>query len=136
MKRWGLLLLRVSTGWLLVMWGVDKVVNVEHAIAVTNRFYFGIGSQPMFLNLFGVFETILGGLVIVGLFRQKTYPLLFAVTLVSGLSVWQSILDPWGWVLEGSNVLLYPSLIITAGAMTLWGFIDDDSIALDAKKAA
>ena len=136
MKRWGLFLLRVSTGWLLVMWGLDKVVNVEHAMAVTDRFYFGIGNQPLFLNIFGVLETILGALVVVGLFRQKIYPLLFAITFVSGLSVWQSILDPWGWLLEGSNVLLYPSLIITAGVMTLWGFIDNDSMALDVKKAA
>ncbi len=118
------------------MWGLDKVVNVEHAMAVTDRFYFGIGNQPLFLNIFGVLETIIGALVVVGLFRQKIYPLLFAITFVSGLSVWQSILDPWGWLLEGSNVLLYPSLIITAGVMTLWGFIDNDSMALDVKKAA
>ena len=34
MKRWGLFLLRVTTGWLLVMWGLDKLFNVEHGQAV------------------------------------------------------------------------------------------------------
>ena len=135
MKRWGLLLLRISMGWLMVIWGLDKLVNVDHALAVADGFYLGIGSQALFLNIFGVLQIILGALVVVGLWRRKTYPALFAITLVTGLSVWKSILDPWGWVLEGSNALFYPSLIIAAAALALWGSIDDDTMALEAKPA-
>ncbi len=136
MKRWGLFLLRVSTGWLLVLWGLDKIVNVEHSQRVAETFYLGIGSQALFLNFFGVLETILGALVVIGLWRSKTYPLMFLVVLVSGLSVWKSIIDPWNWFMEGNNVLFYPSLIILAGAMTLWGLSDQDTLTIDAKRAA
>ena len=133
MKRWGLFLLRVTTGWLLVMWGLDKLVNVEHGQAVAETFYLGIGTQAIVLNVLGVLQIILGALVVLGLWRRRAYPVAFIVVAITALGVWRSIIDPWGWVLEGSNVLFYPSAIIAAGALLLWGAIDEDEMTLDAK---
>ena len=133
MKRWGLLLLRVSTGWLLVMWGFDKFVNVEHGQRVAESFYLGIGSQAVVQNVFGGLEIALGLLVVAGLLRKWAYPAAFVVLLITALAVWRSILDPWGWVLEGSQVLFYPSIIILAGSMVLWGTMDQDELTLDAR---
>ena len=133
MKRWGLLLLRVSTGWLLVMWGLDKFVNVEHGQRVAESFYLGIGSQAVVQNVFGGLEIALGLLVVLGLLRKWAYPVAFVVLLITALAVWKSILDPWGWVLEGSQVLFYPSIIVLAGAMVLWGTMDQDELTLDAR---
>ncbi|MYA34429.1 MAG: DoxX family membrane protein [Gemmatimonadales bacterium] len=133
MKRWGLLLLRVSTGWLLVMWGLDKFVNVEHGQRVAESFYLGIGSQAVVQNVFGGLEIVLGLLVVLGLWRKRAYPVAFIVLLITALAVWKSILDPWGWVLDGSQVLFYPSIIVLAGAMVLWGTMDQDELTLDAR---
>ena len=133
MKRWGLFLLRVTTGWLLVMWGLDKLVNVEHGQRVAEAFYLGIGSQALVQNIFGVLQIILGALVVLGLWRKRAYPVAFVVVLITALGVWKSIIDPWGWFLEGSNVLFYPSAIIAAAALLLWGTIDEDEMTLDAK---
>ncbi|MCY3599169.1 MAG: DoxX family membrane protein [Gemmatimonadetes bacterium] len=133
MKRWGLLLLRVSTGWLLVMWGLDKFVNVEHGQRVAESFYLGIGSQAVVQNVFGGLEIALGLLVVAGLLRKWAYPAAFVVLLITALAVWRSILDPWGWVLEGSQVLFYPSIIVLAGSMVLWGTMDQDELTLDAR---
>ena len=133
MKRWGLLLLRVSTGWLLVMWGLDKFLNVEHGQRVAESFYLGIGSQAIVQNVFGGLEMLLGALVVVGLWRKRAYPVTFVVLLITALAVWKSILDPWGLVLEGSQVLFYPSIIILAGSMVLWGTMDQDELTLDAR---
>ncbi|MCY3700824.1 MAG: DoxX family membrane protein [Gemmatimonadetes bacterium] len=133
MKRWGLLLLRVSTGWLLVMWGLDKFVNVEHGQRVAESFYLGIGSQAVVQNVFGGLEVALGLLVVAGLLRKWAYPAAFVVLLITALAVWKSILDPWGWVLEGSQVLFYPSIIVLAGSMVLWGTMDQDELTLDAR---
>ena len=133
MKRWGLLLLRVSTGWLLVMWGLDKLVNVEHGQRVAESFYLGLGSQAVVLNVLGVLEVILGLLVVAGFLRKWAYPVAFVVLLITALAVWRSILDPWGWFLEGSQVLFYPSLIVFAGSMVLWGTMDEDEMTLDAR---
>jgi uncharacterized membrane protein YphA (DoxX/SURF4 family) len=131
-KAWSLFLLRVSTGLLLVFWGLDKLVNVEHSVRVAERFYLGVGATTWFLNAFGVIEILLGILVVVGKWRRLAYPAMLAIFTVSGLSVWKSIVDPWGWVFEGTNALFYPSLIILAGALVLWGFREQDTIALDA----
>jgi uncharacterized membrane protein YphA (DoxX/SURF4 family) len=117
MKRWGLFLLRVTTGWLLVMWGLDKLFNVEHGQAVAETFYLGIGSQAAVLNVLGVLQIILGALVVLGLWRRRAYPVAFVVLLITALGVWKSIIDPWGWFLDGSQVLFYPSAIIAAGAL-------------------
>lgn len=135
MARWGLLLLRVSTGWLLVMWGLDKIVNVEHAQAVSENFYLGIVSSPIVQNVFGALEVVLGVCVVLGFWRKVAYPVMTVLLTITALAVWKSIIDPWGWFLEGSNVLFYPSFIIAAGALTLWGMIEQDTMALDARGA-
>lgn len=132
MKSWGLLLLRLSTGWLLVMWGLDKFLDVEHGQRVAESFYLGIGSQAVVQNVFGGLEMLLGLLVVLGLWRKRAYPVAFVVLLITALAVWKSILDPWGLVLDGSQVLFYPSIIILAGAMVLWGTMDEDDMTLDA----
>ena len=131
MKRWGLLVLRVSTGWLLVLWGLDKIVNVEHGVAVADSFYGGIGGSALFLNVFGGLEALLGVLIVLGLWRRRTYPLMFLILGVTALAVWKSVLDPWGWFMEGGQVLFYPSIIIAAGAAVLWGTMDEDQMTLD-----
>jgi uncharacterized membrane protein YphA (DoxX/SURF4 family) len=135
-KAWSLLLLRVSLGLLLVFWGLDKLVNVDHSVRVAERFYLGVGATVWFLNAFGVAETLIGILVVVGKWRRLTYPLMLVMFTVSGLSVWKSIVDPWGWVFEDSNVLFYPSLIIFAGALVVWGFKEEDTMALDGRGRA
>ena len=132
MKRWGLFLLRVTMGWLLVLWGIDKLQNVAHAQAVAETYYFGIGTQVVVQQIFGVLEILLGAMVIVGRYRRRLYPVMLVVLLVTAIGVWKSIIDPWGWFLDGSNVLFYPSAIIAAGALLLWGTIDEDDLALDA----
>jgi len=67
----------------------------------------------------------------VGLWRRRTYPLMFLILAVTAVAVWRSVLDPWGWFIEGSNVLFYPSIIIAAGAAVLWGTVDEDELTLD-----
>ena len=132
MKSWGLFLLRVTTGWLLVLWGIDKFQDVAHGQAVAETFYFGIGTQAMMLKIFGAAEILIGALVVLGLWRKRVYPVMFAVLLITAIGVWKSIVDPWGWFLDGSQVLFYPSAIITAGALVLWGLLDEDGMTLDA----
>ena len=134
MKEKSLLFLRVSLGLLMVIWGLDKLVNVEHGLKVSEGFYFGLFSVPVLLQVFGVVQTLAGVLIVAGLARRLVYPLLLAVTGMTALGVWKSIVDPWGWVLEGSNALFYPSLIILAGSLVLWAFRDEDTLSLDHRR--
>ena len=130
MKTGSLLLLRVSLGLLMLIWGVDKLVNVQHGLAVSEHFYFDAFSNARLLQAFGVAQMALGALVILGVGRRFTNPALLAVTGVTLLGVWRSVVDPWGWWLEGANVLFYPSLIIFAGSLALWAFRDEDRLVV------
>lgn len=112
-------LLRISLGYLMVIWGVDKLVDPAHGLAVSNRFYFGLFSAPWLMTGFGVMQLILGGLVMAGLWRRYTYPLVAVITGMTLVGVWRSIVDPWGWYLTGTNALFYPSLVIFAAAVVL-----------------
>ncbi len=112
-------LLRLSLGYLLVIWGVDKLVNPAHGLAVSSRFYFGLFGLPWLMTAFGVAQVTLGALVMAGLWKRYTYFAVVAITGMTVIGVWRSILDPWGWWLTGSNALFYPSLIIFAAALVL-----------------
>ena len=130
-RDFSILMLRVSIGLLLVFWGLDKLVNTEHAVAVSDKFYLGLFSQAMLLKIFGVVETIIGVIIVLGIWRKYTYPLMILMNTVSAIGVWKSIIDPWGWYLQGTNVLFYPSLIILAGSLVLLAFMEFDNVALD-----
>lgn len=134
MKAKSLLFLRVSLGLLLVIWGIDKLVNVDHAVRVSDGFYFGAFSVPVLLQLFGVVQIAAGLLICLGLALHLAYPFLLAVAAVTALGVWKSIVDPWGWALEGSNVLFYPSLIVLAASVVLWAFRDEDTLTLQRRR--
>jgi len=135
MKRIGLCALRVATGWLLVLWGLDKIVDVQHGLRVTEAFYGGLlGSSASVHHVLGGLQALLGVLVILGLWRRHAYPVMVVLLAGTAVGVWKSILDPWGWFLDGSNVLFYPSAVVLAGAVVLWGAMDDDELVLDRRR--
>ncbi len=134
MRSSALLLLRVSLGALMMFWGADKLVNVSHGVKVAEKFYLGLFASPAILNVFGVIQIVLGILIVVGLLRRFAYPLLLAITAATMLGVWRSIVDPWAWYIKGGNVLFFPSLIIFAGALVLWAFRPEDTLAVDARR--
>jgi putative oxidoreductase len=130
MRRLAISLLRASLGLLMVWWGVDKLVNTGHAQQVSDFFYFGLFSAPLLLQVFGIVQIAFGVLVILGLFRKWTALALVLVTGATMIGVWRSIIDPWGFVLEGANVLFFPSLIIFAASLVLYALHDADQVAL------
>jgi putative oxidoreductase len=136
MKASSMFVLRISLGLLMLIWGVDKLVNVEHGMLVSEHFYLGVFSVPALLRAFGVAQMALGALIVLGLYRKYLYPVLVVITGVTLLAVWRSIVDPWGWYLEGANVLFFPSLVIFAGAVVLTGFREFDLYSVDARRSA
>jgi len=136
MKQKALLLLRVSLGLLLVIWGADKLLNVDHGMKVSEHFYGNLVSAPSMMTAFGVIEIILGLAIVAGLGRRYTYPAMLMVTGVTLIAVWKSIIDPLGKMFEGGELLFYPSIIIFAGALVLWAFRDEDDLSLDQRGRA
>ncbi|ARU89329.1 DoxX family protein [Pseudomonas sp. M30-35] len=131
MKQWSLLLLRISLGWLLIIWGINKLLNVEHGLAVANKFYFGVFAFDNLLQAAGVLQMLVGLLIVFGFMRRLVYPIQLLFSAATLIAVWQSVIDPWGWFYTGSNALFYPSLIIFAGCLVVMAWRDEDRFALD-----
>ena len=136
MKTNPLLLLRISLGLLMFIWGVDKLVNVKHGLEASRYFYFGAFDSAVLLQAFGAAQMAFGVLVVLGAGRRFAYPALLAITGATLLGVWKSVVDPWGWYLEGANVLFSPSLIIFAASLVLWAFRYEDRLVVGRRARA
>jgi uncharacterized membrane protein YphA (DoxX/SURF4 family) len=131
LQPFALVALRTSLGLLMLVWGADKFANPEHGVGVAQHFYLGLLGARALMPVLGVLQLALGLLVVVGLARRLAYPALAAVAGVTLVGVWRSVLDPWGWVLDGTNALFFPSLIVFAGTLVLLAFVRDDQLVLD-----
>ncbi len=135
MKALTLLLLRVSTGALLVIWGLIKVMAPEAAIGVSDTYYDGRLSAEAMQTPLGAAQILLGVLVILGIFRQIVYPIQAIVLGVGLAAIWQYIADPFGMYLvseEERQVLFFPSTTVFFGSLVMLFFREDDAIALGA----
>ena len=134
MKAAALAFLRVSTGLLLVLWGLIKVAAPEAAIHVSDTYYSGVLSLQSLQMPLGIAEGLLGALVVLGLFRPLVLPVQAIVLVVSALAIWRYLLDPFGLYLlteETRQILFFPSLGMAAASLVSWAFCDEDRFALD-----
>ena len=133
LKNVSLLLLRISLGWLMVLWGYDKISNVDHAVRVSEGFYGGLITGAGIWQAAGFAQVVLGLVVVAGIFRRFSYPVLLTVTGITLLAVWKSILDPFGLVTDGGNLIFFPSSTIFFAGLALVAFRADDVLSLDAR---
>ena len=133
-KAASLLLLRIGTGLLLILWGGLRVISPAAGPGLATKYYGGFLDLQSLQIGFGVAEAVIGLLVVVGLFRRVSY-LLQALILVPGaLVLWRYLLDPLGMYLldkESSRILFFPSVTIAAATLVLLAFRDEDRWSLD-----
>jgi uncharacterized membrane protein YphA (DoxX/SURF4 family) len=127
-----LLIMRIGTGMLLVLWGGVRLLKDGMGSNLANKYYSGIGADSTLQLAFAGFEVALGALVVLGLFRKVTLPL-SAVILVGGaIPIWRHFLDPFGMYLHtDANLLFFPSLTVAGAALALIALRDQDRLALD-----
>lgn len=136
MKAVVLLFMRVSTGTLLILWGLIKIAKPDVAIGVSEKYYHGVVSASAIQMPFGIVQVAVGLLVILGLFRRYAYPAQAAILVAGALAIWKYLVDPYGmWLLtpDTSNLLFFPSLAVAAATLALIAFRDEDRLALDAR---
>ncbi len=136
MKAFSLLALRISIALLVLLWGMDKIVDPDHAIRVSDNFYFGLLSVSALMPVLGAGQIVVAVMAMIGSFRKIIDPIILLINLGSLAGVWRSIIDPWGWVLDGTNVLFFPSLIVAAGCLVLIAFQDEEVFVLDRRVGA
>lgn len=134
MKPVLLLLLRLTTGALLIIWGLIKAKAPEAAMGVSDRYYGGLLSAEALQAPLGWGQALLGVLVMLGVFRTVTYPLQAAVLVAGAAAIWKYLVDPLGLYIlteETRQVLFFPSTTVAVAALILLAFRSDDRLALD-----
>lgn len=135
-QSWSLLLLRVGTGLLLVVWGGLRLISPEAGPGLANTYYGGLLDAQAFQIGFGAAEVAIGLLVVAGLVRRYVYPLQAAILIAGTLAIWRYLLDPLGLYLldkESSQILFFPSLTVAAASLVLIAFRTEDRFALDVR---
>lgn len=135
LARIALLIMRIGTGMLLVLWAGVRLLKDGMGPNLANKYYGGVGADSTLQLAFAGFEVVLGVLVVLGLLRKFTLPL-SAIILVGGaLPIWRHFLDPYGMYLfdspDQANLLFFPSVTVAGAALALIALRDIDTLALD-----
>ncbi len=130
-----LLIMRIGTGMLLVLWGGARLFREGMGAGLAEKYYGGVGADTTLQTAFASVEVLIGVLVVVGLFRK--YALIAqAIILVGGAAaIWKHFLDPFGLYLftepGDANLLFFPSLTVAGAALALIALRKQDTLALD-----
>lgn len=136
MRALSLLLLRTTTGLLLIVWGIVRLGAPEMGAHVSDKYYGGLGNSTIVQTVWGGALAIIGLLCVLGLWRRFAYPAQAVVLVTGALSIWKYLLDPLGLYLltrETSQILFFPSLGMAAATLVLLAFRDEDVLTLDRK---
>jgi uncharacterized membrane protein YphA (DoxX/SURF4 family) len=132
-----LLLLRIGTGLLLVLWGSLRVFSPAAGPGLAGKYYGGFLQVETLQVAFGAAEIAIGLLVVLGLFRRTAYSLQALILIPGALVLWRYLLDPMGMYLltkESSQILFFPSITVAAACLVLLAFRDEDLYSLDARR--
>ena len=88
-KAASLLLLRIGTGMLLILWGALRVISPAAGPGLATEYYGGFLDLQNVQIGFGVAEAIIGLLVVVGLFRRVSYLLQALILIPGALVLWR-----------------------------------------------
>ena len=107
-QRLSLLLLRVTTGFLLVWVGLAKLVNGRAPFALRNVELDALTGTIIGLAAGGA-QVVIGALVVVGLWRKLALPLQAIINGFTAFSVWWAIIDPYRWYISDVDRIVFNS---------------------------
>jgi len=135
MKALSLFLLRLSTGGLLVWWGLLRLLKPATGPSLSGKYYNNLLEGEQVQMVLGGAEVVLGALIIIGLLRVIVYPIQALFLGVSTLFIWKHLVDPLSLFLweEGTraNLLFFPSSTVFFATLILLAFKEFDEFSLD-----
>ncbi len=135
MKALSLLLLRISTGIYLLLWGLLKLQASDTAVSISNKYYFGLISGDVVNTGLGVLQIAVGLAVMLGLFRNISYVAQLVWYVLGLLPIMAYILDPFGlYLVEAPKLTFFPSTTLLFASIVLIAFREYDTMSLDSKR--
>ena len=135
MKALSLLLLRLSTGIYLILWGVVKF-NADRAAGVSDRFYGGVISGETISLVLGCAQILLGVIVVLGLFRLVAYWGQVLWYLAGIIPIMVFIVDPLALYLVDppGRLTFFPSTTLLFASLIMVAFKEYDTMSVDGKR--
>ena len=134
MKSISLLLLRLSTGVYLILWGLLKIIALEKATGVSNKYYNGLLNGELLNYGLGGLQVLVGLLVCLGLFRAISYTAQTVWYVAGVLPIMLYIIDPFGlYVADEAKLTFFPSTTLLFACFIMHAFKEYDTLSLDAK---
>ena len=126
-----LLIMRLATAVFLLVWAIDKIVNQAHAQNVFKSFYF-TSPSPEILTALGAAQTVIVLAFVAGFARFWTYGAVLLMHLVSTLSTYGRLINPWG---PGAQLLFWAAITILAAMLALFLLREQDRLlSIDAAR--
>jgi uncharacterized membrane protein YphA (DoxX/SURF4 family) len=89
----GLLILRLTLGYFLLLWGLEKLFVSSATIRIARGFY-GVDLPVWGSYALGVAEVILALALMLGVFRTLTYGVSLLVHTITVIVSWRRLFDP------------------------------------------
>jgi putative oxidoreductase len=130
-----LLILRLSLGIFLLLWGIEKLVIPERTVGIYGKFY-GITITTSIAPLLGIAQITLSLALLGGLWRRWSYGLATLLHAYSVTTSWQFLIDPWGLIGGEVKHLFLAGVPVLAGFVALYMLRELDLWTIDAKRQA
>jgi uncharacterized membrane protein YphA (DoxX/SURF4 family) len=129
-----LLILRITLGLFLLLWGLEKLIIPERTVGIYDHFY-GIPMTTAVAPVLGVLQVALSLALLVGLWRRWSYGLATLVHAYSVIASWQPLIDPWGLIWGEVKHLFLAGVPVLAGFVVLYMLRDLDLWTVDGQRA-
>ena len=118
-----LFLIRITTAVFMLVWAVDKIVNVKHAQAVFANFYAWKEASPQILLALGVFQVLVLLAFAAGTLKTWTYGAVLLMHAASTVVGWSKMIPPYG---PQASMTFWAAVPVLAGILALFLLRDRD----------
>lgn len=116
-----LFFLRISVSLVMLIWGIDKIINPEHAKKVFSHFYLISDIGERSLTIIAIIQIIITLLFLIGFKKRITYGAIFILHFISTLSSYQQYFNPW------KGLLFFAAWPMLAACYTLYILRENDT---------
>ncbi len=128
-----LLILRVTLGLFLLLWGLEKLIIPARTVGIYDHFY-GIPMTTAVAPVLGVLQVALALALLAGLWRRWSYGLATLIHAFSVIASWRPLIDPWGLIGGEVKHLFLAGVPVLAGFVVLYMLRDLDLWTIDGQR--
>ena len=116
-----LAVIRISTAMFFLVWSLRKIIQPESTQKIFSKFYM-MEVSPIISYGIGVLQTLFVIAFLVGLFKTWTYGAILGMHIVSVLSTYKQLFNPY----ESPNTLFWAAVPALGGLIALFLLRDKD----------